>query len=219
VAIVAPDACARVADGVRRLWQLVKSGDPGAPLAPFHHIALPQDHTLDAVQCSGPMSDPIYFFTRSKAEPGVADCKAFWSRFAPAAGERQSSQWTSDLRVDGTPEGFFELAMLRAWAEGEPAFQTPVCSVPEAEQVLNGYANGTSKPCSPTKIEETLPNLDLRPRVLVVGDTATVEVPVVSHGCETGKAWGKWASVVLRTVPPYQRFAYTSTEFIVRDCL
>jgi hypothetical protein len=150
------------------------------------------------------MYDAVHLYTHPKTEPPIADCDAFWKRFPSLDGNQErQEQWTPDVRIDGSPEGFFELAMLRAAGAGYWSLDRFVCSLEDGEQLLRARA------CANVNIRDGAPGLDLVPRVDLTGHMAAVHVALLAWGC-TEDVSLQLATLSVEREPPYA--TYTSAR-------
>ncbi len=155
--------------------------DPNVYFTVLPHLSMEQGYVLDYVYFYGSGEDqaisgePVLYARRIEQPPYQT-----YSEFLAAEGDKQSGSWSrffDHIQVDGTEEGFLELAVLMLvglqFYQYEPAHHTElICDRAELDAVLSHYpdlaAAGTQK----------LLNLDVEPKIEFSDSTVSIQVIV-----------------------------------------
>lgn len=176
--------------------EAVKTGeefDANEIFSVLSHLSMEPGYVLDYVYCYDGLSGWSVLYARPQDQPAHRTCS---SLFAEAdsdggeGGEAASDPWRAYLnrvQVDGTAEGFFELAVLDVmggqfylyWHAGYNDTQV-LCDQAALEGIVADFAeDGQSLAFTPEQRKAALA-LDARPRIEFGPDTVTVRVVTFS---------------------------------------
>lgn len=173
--------------------------DPNRYFTVLTHLAPEEGYLLDYVYF-GPGGDGFpWLYARRESDPPFADHSAY-----EAAG---SEGYQSHIRVDGTPEGYFELALLRimgeqfylAWHGGYNDWEV-VGSQERVDEIIE-LMNEKYAPLTKEQ-ERSVSKLDLAPRVTFKRDKVQVQVVVFT----------KWGGFFKRVYTINKDFPHHMTE-------
>ncbi len=172
--------------------EAVKTGeefDVNEVFSVLSHLSMEPGYVLDYVYCYDSISGWPVLYARPQDQPAYRTCSALFAEAdsdGGEGGEVASDPWRAYLnrvQVDGTAEGFFELAVLDVmggqfylyWHAGYNDKQV-LCDQAALEGIVSDFAeDGPSLAFTPEQRKAALA-LDARPRIEIGTDTVTVRV-------------------------------------------
>jgi hypothetical protein len=176
--------------------EAVKTGeefDANEVFAVLSHLSMEPGYELDYVYCYDGLSGWPVFYARPQDQAAYRTCSALFAEAdsdGGEGGEAAADPWRAYLnrvQVDGTPEGFFELAVLDVmggqfylyWHAGYNDDQV-LCDQAALEGIVAEFDEGGQYLPFTTEQRKAALALNVQPRIEFGTDTVTVRVVTFS---------------------------------------
>jgi hypothetical protein len=172
-----------------RREEAVKRGDEfdvNEYLSVLTHLSLPPGHVFDYVYCYGIIGGEPVIYSRQAASPPFRTCSEYReAEYGDVRPELDDLRYgfVDAVEVDDTPEGFFELIVLRSMGAQFYLFwhsiyndHTIICDRAGLEAVLSVPQDAIGRSLLPPEVQRASRRLELEPKVTFEDDRVLVTV-------------------------------------------
>jgi len=153
----------------------------------LEHLSMQSGYALDYVyRFDGMGGYPVLYPRPLNQVPygSYADLEAFWQSENPTASKGQYDRYLEFVQLDGMPEGFFQLVVLRTM--GRQFYQYWHAGYNDAQILTNLQSLDQIQPMFPEEkltagLMEKARSLPIEPQIQFQGDQVTMQVMIFTH--------------------------------------
>jgi hypothetical protein len=155
--------------------------------AALEHLSMQSGYTLDYVyRFDGMGGSPVPYARPLNQAPygSYADLEAVWQSENPNASKEQYDRYLEFVQLDGTPESFFQLVVLRTMSR--QFYQYWHSGYNDAQILVNLQSLDQIQPMFPEEkltagLMEKARSLPIEPQIQFQGDLVTMQVMIFTH--------------------------------------